>query len=96
MIYADKISFNHDDEEILETIVQINLRSDGGEDINGWYPKENINDWLHEDDLIIEVDIFPYPKLIPVDKPIKYVRSTEDDTKKDNLLNLPHCYEDNI
>lgn len=96
MIYADKISFNHDDEEILETIVQINLRSDDGEDINGWYPKENINDWLHEDDLIIEVDIFPYPKLIPVDKPIKYVRSTEDDTKKDNLLNLPHCYEDNI
>lgn len=93
MIYADKISFNRGDEERLETIVRINLRSAGGEGISGWYPKETINDWLHRNLYTIEVDIAPNPKLVPVDYPVKYVRSTEDNTQKDNLLKLPHYYE---
>jgi hypothetical protein len=94
MIYADKISFNRGDEERLETIVRINLRSAGGEGISGWYAKETINDWLHKNLYTIEVDIAPYPKLVPVDHPVKYVRSTEDNTQKDNLLKLPHYYEE--
>ncbi len=71
MIYADKISFNRGDEERLETIVRINLHSDGGEGISGWYPKETINDWLHRNPYTIEVDIAPNPKLVPVDHPVK-------------------------
>jgi hypothetical protein len=93
MIYADKISFNHDDEERLETIVRISLRSDGGEGISGWYYKEDINDYLHDNRHVIKVDIVPNPILEPVDQPVKYVRSTKDNTEEDNLLKLPHYYE---
>lgn len=104
MIYAEKISFNKSTEQNLETIVRIklitkepNIWTIDEEPINGWYKKETINQWLHHkgaDGFEIKVNINPNPKLIPVERnSTKYVRSNQDDTEKDNLLNLPICYE---
>lgn len=89
MIYADKISFNKGDQHRLNTIVRIHLHSESGELSDGWYYKETINQWLHEDKYEIKVEINPFPKLIPVDDGSnRYVRSDQDSTKKDNLLKL--------
>ncbi|EPC76165.1 hypothetical protein Lpp41_00685 [Lacticaseibacillus paracasei subsp. paracasei Lpp41] len=94
MIYADKITFNRGDEKRLETIVRIHLFSTSGEGISGWYYKEDINEWLHENSYKIVVYIDPYPELIPVDGDnVKYVRSSKDDTEEDNLLKLDTYYE---
>lgn len=104
MIYAEKISFNKNTEQNLETIVRIKLMSEGtdnwtigDEPISGWYKKETINQWLHnnsEKGFEIKVNISPNPKLIPVERnSVKFVRSNRDHTDKDNLLNLPICYE---
>lgn len=95
MIYAKEISFNRGDEKRLETIVKIYLSSSNAEGVDGWYSKEAINDWIHDDSNEIVVNIDPFPKLIPVDgEKVKYVRSTKDNTDKDNLLKLSFKYED--
>ncbi|USS88956.1 DUF3892 domain-containing protein [Fructilactobacillus cliffordii] len=89
MIFADKISFHRNDVKNLKTIVRIYLSSPDNEITEGWYFKEEINDFLHEKPHTIKVNIDPYPYLIPVnDNNIKYVRSSKDDTEKDNLLKL--------
>lgn len=77
MIYADKISFNQEDEKRLGTIVKIHLSSDKneswkikGEFINGWYTKETVYRWLldlSKDGFKIAVNISPYPILEPVE-----------------------------
>lgn len=57
----------------------------------GYYHKSIIYDFLKNSTDIIQVDIYPYPKLQPMisQNGEKYVRSEPDYTGKDNLLNLP-------
>ncbi len=57
----------------------------------GYFKKEILHDFLKEHPNSIQVDIFPYPELIPEisSRGEKYVRSRPDSTARDNLLNLP-------
>lgn len=57
----------------------------------GYYKKAIVHDYLKEHPNEIQVNIYPYPNLIPVTSPNneKYVKSTPDSTQHDNLLNLP-------
>ena len=57
----------------------------------GFFKKEILFDFLRENPHTIQVNIYPYPDLIPaisVNRE-KYVRSTLDNTTRDNLLRLP-------
>lgn len=56
-----------------------------------FFKKEILYDFLRENPRTIQVNIYPYPDLIPavsVNRE-KYVRSTPDNTTLDNLLRLP-------
>ena len=58
---------------------------------DGYYKKDKVYDFLVKNPGAIQVDISPYPNLIPAlsvnDE--KYVKSTPNSTSKDNLLSLP-------
>lgn len=56
-----------------------------------YWKKEEVHDYLKQFPKSIQVDISPYPNLIPAVSILgeKYVRSVANDTIKDNLLNLP-------
>ncbi len=61
----------------------------------GFYKKSAVYDYLKENPNTIQVDIDPYPQLIPA-KSVngeKYVRSTPNDSTHDNLLDLPRVSE---
>ena len=57
----------------------------------GFYKKAVLHDYLKNHPGSIKVKISPYPELIPATSANyeKYVRSTPDEYKRDNLLNLP-------
>lgn len=57
----------------------------------GYFKKENLYDHLKKEPNTIQVDICPYPNLIPAlsSNNEKYVRSCPNDTPNDNLLKLP-------
>jgi hypothetical protein len=57
----------------------------------GYYKKAVLHDHLKANPNSIQVDIFPYPNLIPAisSNNEKYVRSSPDGTTTDNLLKLP-------
>lgn len=56
-----------------------------------FYTKASIYDCVKETPGSIQVNIYPYPDLIPVlsSNGEKYVRSSADSTTNDNLLKLP-------
>lgn len=60
---------------------------------DGFYKKAVVHDYLVEHPGTIQVNISPYPNLIPMTSPApnheKYVKSTPDSTTGDNLLSLP-------
>jgi hypothetical protein len=58
---------------------------------DGFYKKSAVHDCLVKNPGTIQVNIYPFPNCIPETSVNgeKYVRSTPDYTKKDNLLNLP-------
>lgn len=60
---------------------------------DGYYKKDKIHDYLKEHPGDIQVDIYPYPNVIPATSPSpnyeKYVKSTPNSSNKDNLLCLP-------
>lgn len=58
-----------------------------------FYEKGAIHDYLKTNPNSIQVNIHPYPNLLPVVsvKGEKYVRSEPNDTPHDNLLKLPRC-----
>lgn len=61
---------------------------------NGFYKKEVIHDWLaNNPDLIIRVNISPYPRLIDATsiRGEKFVKSTPNGSADDNLLKLPRA-----
>ncbi|MCI7741974.1 MAG: DUF3892 domain-containing protein [Clostridiales bacterium] len=57
----------------------------------GFFKKENLHDYLKDNPGSIRVNIPPYPNLIPATSVYgeKYVRSTPDIYKHDDLLDLP-------
>lgn len=60
---------------------------------DGFYKKAAVHDYLVKNPDGIQVDIYPYPNLIPVISGApnyeKYVKSSPNNTIKDNLLSLP-------
>jgi hypothetical protein len=58
---------------------------------DGYYKKAIIHDHLKLYPGTIQVNIYPYPNCLPVTSRYeeKYVRSSPNDTTKDNLLELP-------
>lgn len=64
-----------------------------GCDNPGFFPKSAIYDYLKSNSGSIQVNIYPYPNLIPAlsSNGEKYVRSEPNDTPNDNLLKLPRC-----
>lgn len=57
----------------------------------GYFSKACLYDYLKKEPGSIQVNIYPYPNLIPVlsSNQEKYVRSEPNDTPNDNLLKLP-------
>lgn len=57
----------------------------------GFFKKANLYDYLKKNPGSIQVNIWPYPNLIPAlsSQGEKYVRSTPNGNTHDNLLNLP-------
>lgn len=60
---------------------------------DGFYKKDKVQDYLVKNSKSIQVDIYPYPDLIPMTSPApyyeKYVKSSPNGTTGDNLLSLP-------
>lgn len=58
----------------------------------GFYKKEGVYDYLVDNPGTIQVDVSPYPNVIPATGPTpdreKYVKSSPNNTLKDNLLSL--------
>lgn len=91
MILATKIHFkygcpDHPSEQDIQTIYL------SGEGLEGFYPKEQVHDMLVRRETI-RVGIYPYPALeeITSSKREKYVRSMFNESRHDNLLNLPRA-----
>ena len=59
----------------------------------GFFDKSVLHDYLQTNPHSIQVNISPYPDLIPATSISgeKYVRSEPNDTPNDNLLRLPRC-----
>lgn len=60
-------------------------------DYQSYYKKEVLHDYVQKNPNSIQVNILPYPSLIPAvsKRGEKYVRSTPNDFTNDNLLRLP-------
>lgn len=72
----------------LEEIKDIKL--EGNIENPGWFSKESIHDFIKEKNGEVNVNIYPYPKLIAVTTQTeKYVKSTPNNYGYDNLLELP-------
>lgn len=57
----------------------------------GFFTKDTLYDFLKTNPGTIQVNIYPYPNLVPAlsRNREKYVRSEPNDTPNDNLLKLP-------
>lgn len=57
----------------------------------GYFKKSTLHDYVRDNPGSIQVNIYPYPNLISAisSNGEKYVKSSNDYTTKDNLLNLP-------
>ncbi|MBC1458399.1 DUF3892 domain-containing protein [Listeria newyorkensis] len=64
---------------------------EGAIDKPGYYRKEIIHDFIYKNPSSIKVNIYPYPKLIPMTstRGQKYVKSVSNGIVEDNLLALP-------
>ena len=72
----------------LEEIKDIKLEGDLTNP--GWFSKESIHDFIKNDNGVVNVNIYPYPKLIAVTTATdRYVKSTPNRYGFDNLLELP-------
>ncbi|MCC8149581.1 DUF3892 domain-containing protein [Akkermansia sp.] len=91
MILATKIHFQygcpaHPSEQDIQSIYL------SGEELEGFYLKEQVYDMILQGE-IIRVNIYPYPILeeMTSSKGEKYVRSMPNESRHDNLLNLPRA-----
>lgn len=90
MIKATKIRMKTycDNSLKLEEIKDIKLEGDLTNP--GWYSKESVHDFIKNKNGVVNVNIYPYPKLIAVTTQTeKYVKSTPNNYGYDNLLELP-------
>lgn len=72
----------------LEEIKDIKLEGDLNNP--GWFSKESVHDYIKNENGIVNVNIYPYPKLVAVTTSTdKYVKSTPNKYGFDNLLELP-------
>ena len=72
----------------LEEIKDIKLEGDLNNP--GWFRKEDVHDYIKNNNGIVNVNIYPYPKLIAVTTSTdRYVKSTPNKYGYDNLLELP-------
>ena len=57
----------------------------------GWYTKSKVHDAVKSNPGSIQVDIYPYPDVIPAvsNQDEKYVKSSPNENTYDNLLKLP-------
>lgn len=87
MYFATKIKMNYGcrNSKYPEDIDQIYLHE------HGWFKKAILHDYLKEYPKSIVVNIDPYPYLIPAvsSNREKYVRSSPDIWKHDDLMDLP-------
>lgn len=74
-----------------EDLTEIDSIYVDGCSLRGFYKKEFLHDYVKLYPESIQVNIYPYPYLIPgiSYKGEKYVRSTPNSLEKDNLLKLP-------
>lgn len=92
MLYAVAVSFqsSQESEWTWKSVDQIYLNSDDSSVLSGWHSKAYVYDLIKNKGKIVKVYISPYPKLIPeiYDGSTKFVRSENDDTSTDNLVQL--------
>ena len=90
MIYAIKIKMRPGS-RTSQSLTEIDSIYLSGLPAPGFYPKENIHDFLKRSPGSIEVGISPYPTVIPATSinGEKYVKSTPNTLGHDNLLSLP-------
>lgn len=66
------------------------LKLEGNLDNPGWFSKESIHNYIKNNNGVVNVNIYPYPKLVAVTTSTdRYVRSTPNRYGFDNLLELP-------
>lgn len=90
MIKATKIRMKTycDNSLKLDEIKDIKLEGDLTNP--GWFSKESVHDFIKNKNGVVNVNIYPYPKLIEVTTQTeKYVKSTPNNYGYDNLLELP-------
>ena len=90
MIKATKIRMKTycDNSLNLEEVKDIKLEGDLTNP--GWFSKESVHDFIKNKNGVVNVNIYPYPKLIAVTTQTeKYVKSTPNNYGYDNLLELP-------
>ncbi len=87
---AEKIKM-YKGKEASNSVLEIDEIYISGCDKPGFYKKAGVHDYLKNNPNAIQVNIYPYPNLLPrVSKNgEKYVCSTSNDTTYDNLLRLP-------
>jgi hypothetical protein len=89
-MYATKIKMNpgcYSSQNLIE-IDEIYIE---GCNNPGFFKKANLHDYLKDHPGTIQVQISPYPNVIPAtsSRGEKYVRSSPNDYSHDNLLDLP-------
>lgn len=87
MLYATRLKMNYGcgNSQYPEDIEQIYIHE------CGWYKKATLYDHVKQYPKSIVVNIPPYPYLIPAvsSKGEKYVKSTPDNWRHDDLMDLP-------
>lgn len=87
LYYATKIKMNYGyrTSQYPEDIAQIYVSGEG------WVAKGDLHDYLKRYPNSVVVNIAPYPSLIPAIsiKGEKYVKSTPDSWRHDDLMDLP-------
>lgn len=90
MMYAKKIHMQPGCENSNSTQEIAEVYVDGCNN-PGFFKKAVLHDYLKNNPKSIQVDLFPYPYVVPALSSLgeKYVRSEPNDTPSDNLLKLP-------
>ena len=87
LYYATKIKMNYGcrNSQYPQDIAQIYIHGEG------WIKKGDLHDYLKSYPKTVMVNISPYPYLIPAvsSRGEKYVKSTPDSWKHDDLMDLP-------
>lgn len=90
MIKATKIRMNQYSTHSMKLEEIKDIKLEGDLNNPGWFSKESIHDYIKNKNDVVNVNIYPYPKLIAVTTATdKYVKSTPNKNGFDNLLELP-------